>query len=61
MKIKYREASKLNEAPRIELREIYGLLVYLLLIKQAILQKHSRKLDAVTQQSSLKIMFCKTS
>ena len=54
MRIKYCEASKLNQAPRIELKEIYSLLVYLLLIKQAIRQK------AVTQQSSLKIMFCKT-
>ena len=54
MRIKYCEASKLNQAPRIELKEIYSSLVYLLLIKQAIRQK------AVTQQSSLKIMFCKT-
>ena len=62
MRIKYCEALKLNYAPKIELREIYGLLVYLLLIKQVIHQKYCRnKSEAVTQWSSLKIMFCKTS
>ena len=40
MTIKYCEALKLNYAPRIELREIYGLLVYLMLIKQAVRQKY---------------------
>ena len=54
MGIKYCEALKLNYAPRIELREIYGLLVYLMLIKQAVRQKCSQIL-----QESIELHFNK--